>query len=110
PLLSAHFWREAAARAGTSAVLSPEVVGCLSAWPWPGNVRELQNAIAALAVAAPSRGRVGVAQLPPNLRAGEGKRPTLVEARVAFERNMVSAALARAGGRPGRAAAELGVS
>ena len=110
PLLCAHFWKEAAARVATSASLAPDVVGLLGAWPWPGNVRELQNAIAAIAVAAPRRGRVEVSLVPAHLRDAPGTRPTLVEARAAFERDLVRGALARAGGRPGRAAAELGVS
>ena len=110
PLLCAHFWKEAAARVSTSASLSPEVVGLLGAWPWPGNVRELQNAIAAIAVAAPRRGRVDVSLVPAHLRDAACARPTLVEARAAFERDLVRGALARAGGRPGLAAAELGVS
>ena len=110
PLLCTYFWREAAQRTGTSAQLSAEVVGALTRWPWPGNVRELQNVIAALAVAAPARGRVDTASLPAAMRGAAGPRPTLLEARAAFERDLVRGALARAGGRPGRAALELGVS
>jgi len=112
PLLAMHFWREAASRAGTSAVLAPDVVGRLSAYGWPGNIRELQNIIVGLAVAAPRRGRVTTAALPPHLRepATASAPRTLHEARLALEREMVRGALARAGGRSGRAAAELGLS
>ena len=110
PLLCAHFWREAAARTGTSAHLSAEVAGALTRWPWPGNVRELQNVIAALAVASPPRGRVDPGLLPSAMRGAAGPRLTLLQARAAFERDLVRGALARAGGRPGRAALELGLS
>ena len=110
PVLCAHFWREAAERAGTSALLSSEAVGRLAAYAWPGNVRELQNVIAAAAVSAPRRGRVGVGHLPAQIRCGLGALPTLQQARAALERDLVRNALARAGGKPGRAAAELGVS
>jgi DNA-binding NtrC family response regulator len=110
PLLCAHFWREAASRTGTTAHLSAEVIGALTRWPWPGNVRELQNVIAALAVSAPARGRVEASALPAHMHGAAGPRPTLLEARAAFERDLVRGALARAGGKPGRAALELGVS
>jgi DNA-binding NtrC family response regulator len=110
PLLCAHCWREAASRAGTAASLSPAFVGALCAWRWPGIVRELQNVIAAIAVAAPRRGQVDIPALPAHLATDAAPRPTLVEARATFERDLVRAALARAGGKPGRAAAELGVT
>lgn len=46
PLLTAHFIKEIAARAGTPPVqLSAEAGRALRAYPWPGNVRELQNAL-----------------------------------------------------------------
>jgi formate hydrogenlyase transcriptional activator len=110
PLLAAHFWREAAARAGTGASLSPEITGALADYRWPGNVRELQNVIAALAVAAPRRGRVMRAALPARVAGGPAPPITLHQARATLERDLVRRALARAGGRPGRAAAELGLS
>ncbi|MEX2273482.1 MAG: sigma 54-interacting transcriptional regulator [Vicinamibacterales bacterium] len=109
-VLCTHFWREAASRAGTTALLTPEAIGRLAAYSWPGNVRELQNVIAALAVAAPRRGRAGVEHLPAHLRSDLGARPTLQQARVTLERDLVQSALARAGGKPGRAASELGLS
>ena len=83
----------------------------LTAHEWPGNVRELQNVLAALAVAAPEHGEVGPDLLPAAIRrAAEERRPTLAEARRAFDRAFVRAALARAGGRRSRAARALGVS
>ena len=109
-ILCAHFWREAASRAGTAAALSADALGRLAAHTWPGNVRELQNVIAALAVAAPRRGAVTAGDLPAHLCAPSPPRITLQQARMTLERDLVRAALARAGGRPGRAAEELGVS
>ncbi len=109
-LLAAHFWREAAARAGTDATLAPEVIGRLAEYHWPGNVRELQNVVAALAVSAPRRGRVSCADLPAHIRTAQIARVTLHQARMSMELDLVRGALARAGGKPARAAAELGVS
>ena len=54
--LTLHFWQAAALRVGTTASLSHGVLASLSRYHWQGNVRELQNVMAALAVAAPSRG------------------------------------------------------
>jgi len=114
PLLAEHFWREAAARAGTGAVLSPEILGRLAGYAWPGNVRELQNVVASLAVAAPPRGVVRAGLLPPSL-AGAARPPepdasSLADARQAFERRLIQTTLARAGGCRTQAAARLGLS
>jgi transcriptional regulator with PAS, ATPase and Fis domain len=111
PVLAYHFWRTAAARVGTSAALSPAVVSALAAYHWPGNVRELQNVIAALAVAAPRRGRVAAGLLPAAISGATPPRTTrLAEAREQFERRFVAAALAQAGGNRARAARALGLS
>jgi transcriptional regulator with PAS, ATPase and Fis domain len=111
PALAQHFWRTAAHRVGTAASLSPAVLAGLSAYHWPGNVRELQNVIAALAVAAPRRGRLSADLLPAVI---SGAMPIgasrLADARVLFERRFVSVALARAGGNRARAARALGLS
>ncbi len=110
-VLAAHFWTAAAARVGTSASLTHGVLAALTAYAWPGNVRQLQNAIAALAVAAPARGVVRASLLPAAIA---GSTPTaamlLADARTSFERRFVEAALARAGGNRARAARDLGVS
>jgi DNA-binding NtrC family response regulator len=113
PILAGHFWREAAARAGSRAVLDGNLVAILARYDWPGNVRELQNVIARLAVHAPARGRIGVAGLPDPLR---GFAPTraaqfpLDEARRRFEVDYVRAVLAQFGGRRADAARALGVT
>jgi DNA-binding NtrC family response regulator len=111
PALAQHHWRTAAERIGSRATLAHAVLAALARYPWPGNVRELQNVMAALAVAAPARGRVSASLLPPAIsRAAVVTTPRLAEARVQFERRCVEVALARAGGSRTRAAAELGLT
>src|SRR6185436_18183897 len=51
PLLAARFWRQAAERIGSKAVLGQSAVSALARYDWPGNVRELQNVLTALVVA-----------------------------------------------------------
>jgi transcriptional regulator with GAF, ATPase, and Fis domain len=112
PVLAAGFWRLATARVGSRALLSDGTLAALARYDWPGNVRELQNVLAALAVASPRRGIVGPAALPATLArmAAPANGVTLEQARRVFETRFVRAALARAGGHRGRAAAELGVT
>jgi transcriptional regulator with PAS, ATPase and Fis domain len=111
PPLAQHFWTAAAERAGTRAVLSHAVLADLARYHWPGNVRELQNVIAALAVAAPSRGIVRASLLPPAITGATAVTAArLADARRQFERRFVEVALARAGGSRTRAAAHLGVT
>jgi two-component system response regulator HydG len=111
-LLAAHFWREAATRVGSQAVLDDAVMSALARHHWPGNVRELQNVIAALAVQAPARGRVGLALIPEPIRGRPQSSPlvTLDEARRRFETDYVRSALTRSGGRRADAARALGVT
>jgi DNA-binding NtrC family response regulator len=67
--------------------------------------------MAALAVAAPRHGIVGPSLLPAAVaRAVPPPTSRLDEARQAFERRFVAAALARAGHRTGPAARSLGIS
>ncbi|MES1254821.1 MAG: sigma 54-interacting transcriptional regulator, partial [Acidobacteriota bacterium] len=110
-LLADHFWQEMAAKVGKRAVLAAATREALARYAWPGNVRELQNALASLAVRAPNRGIVGPEMLPVQFVGGKAAPVrTLGDARRGFEREFVRATLARAGGRPSRAAAELGVT
>ena len=110
-VLAEHFWRDAAARVGTTARLTHGVLTELTRYHWPGNVRELQNVVAALAVAAPSRGRVRPHLLPPVVTGATSVTALrLDEARTQFERRCVEVALARAGGSRSKAAAQLGLS
>jgi DNA-binding NtrC family response regulator len=110
-VLVERFWREAAGRVGSRAVLSAATVAALARYDWPGNVREVQNVLASLAVRAPRRGVIQPAALPPAF--GPVQAATtwrLDEARRTFEERFVRAALVRAGGHRARAAGELGLS
>jgi DNA-binding NtrC family response regulator len=107
--LAKHFWADASARVGTTAVLTREVLDALASHGWPGNVRELQNVVAGLAVAAPTRGEVRLAHLALHVDAAI-LCPRLSDARARFERGMVRDALARAGGNRAHAARALGVT
>ena len=111
PILADHFWREAASRIGSRAILGATTAAALARYDWPGNVRELQNVLAALAVRTPRRGVVPPEALPPQFGGGRGAEACkLNEARRTFEERFVRAALVRTGGHRGRAATELGVS
>jgi two-component system response regulator HydG len=110
-VLAEHFWRHAAARVGSSAQLTHGVLTALTRYHWPGNVRELQNVMAALVVAAPSRGPVRAALLPLAVTGATSVTALrLTEARAQFERRCLEVALARAGGNRSKAAAQLGLS
>jgi DNA-binding NtrC family response regulator len=122
-VLARAFWEEATARLGSRATLDPATLTALARYHWPGNVRELHNAIMALAVHAPPRGRVTPSQLPETIssRAPSGTvhdraaspvdtEGRLEDARRAFESRYILAALARAGGSPSRAAKALGLT
>ncbi len=110
-LLARHFWARELKRAGKRATLGDATIEILVRYPWPGNVRELQNVVARLVVAAPRRGQVGPGLLPAAVRERPADaRPTLAEAREAFERGFVRAALGRSDRRPTVAARELGIS
>ncbi len=112
-VLAERFWSEAAAQAGSRAVLTAEAIAVLSARPWPGNVRELQNTLAALAIRAPKRGRMGardLAWLSDDGAAGGREPTTLDDARKRFEAQFVRDAMSRNGGRGAQAARELGVT
>jgi two-component system response regulator HydG len=111
PALAAAFWARVAPLTNCRARLGDATLAALARYDWPGNVRELQNVVAALAVAAPRHGVVASSLLPAAIaRAAPVSGGRLTDARAAFERRFIAAALARAGGRHGRAAQELGVT
>jgi DNA-binding NtrC family response regulator len=111
PLLASSFWTEAAARMGSRATLSPETLAALSRYDWPGNVRELQNVIAWMAVHSPTRGRIQAGAVPAHVAQSAALGGSTFEvARSEFERRLVRAALASAGGHRARAAQALGVT
>ncbi len=109
-LLAAHFWSRAQSLTGSRAAPAKSTLTALARYHWPGNVRQLENVVASLVVQGPRHGVVGPSALPPSFGATEREVPSLREARVSFERRFVSGALARAGGRRGKAAVELGVT
>ena len=114
PLLTHVFWRKAMAETGKRAVLGADALAGLGRHTWPGNIRELQNVISGLAVAAPVHGRVTRRHAAHVL--GELSQPDhvaivpLETARLAFERRLVAAALARHAGRRCAAAHDLGLT
>ena len=114
--------------------LHADVVAHLSTRPWPGNVRQLENLCRWLTVMAPGRD-VRLDDLPPEVGRGaeddtaaaapgtdwagplerwarqrldDGVENLLFEAQPAFEKAMITAALARTGGRRQAAARLLG--
>jgi len=112
PPLARHIWNVLSQRTGSRAVLSPTAMAMLGAYDWPGNVRELQNVLASVMVSAPQRGVIGPQNLPAHVTRATAmtRRVTLAEARREFDERYVRAALARAGGRAGAAARDLGLS
>ncbi len=114
PPLALSLWRDATLRIGGRAELTPAALAALTRYDWPGNVRELQNTLAALAVHAPARGRIGPSSLPAAIMGPEAasrtEATTLVLARRRFEERFVRATLARTGGRRSEAAAALGLT
>jgi DNA-binding NtrC family response regulator len=114
PLLAQTFWRAVALGMSSRALLGADALVRLARHHWPGNVRELQNAMAALAVAAPARGRVSARHvdhvLAESASSSDLVPPSLDCARTDCERRAVSAALARHGGRRTAAARELGLT
>jgi two-component system response regulator HydG len=114
PLLAQAFWKPLVAESGKRAILGPDAIGALCRHRWPGNIRELQNVMAALSVAAPPRGIVRARHVATVLAgvttAGAGPGARLEVALRGFERQVVSAALARHCGRRTSAARELGLS
>jgi DNA-binding NtrC family response regulator len=112
PLLVSH------ALAGTPArAVSEEAMGYLLAYRWPGNVRELVHVMQRAAVLCGSE-VIDVPNLPDSLLASRASAPgldpvgeglTLREAVAQLERQMVLAALTRAGGNRSEAARQLGI-
>lgn len=113
-LLVRRLWQQMAPDGGRHLVLGADALAALARHRWPGNVRELQNAIAALVVAAPSRGRLGARHVEQVLYAGGSPAvevgQSLEAARLAFERRVIASALARHAGRRVAVARELGLT
>ena len=67
-LLVDRYWREAADRVGSRAILGAATLAALARYDWPGNVRELQNVLAALAVRCSRRGCRGTGRVAARVR------------------------------------------
>jgi two-component system response regulator AtoC len=122
PLLARAFLREFATENGkTLNEFEPAALEALTAYAWPGNVRELRAAIEH-AVVLSRKDRVGIKDLPPNVRAGgvtqadksagtgtsEPAKNSLNVGEV--ERQLITEALKQAGGNITLAAKILGLS
>ena len=113
-VLARHFLEHFAREYGRGRLrLTPEASASIAAYPWPGNVRELQNAISQAAALCDSDGSVDAALLPDRIRGGSGGKPPAGDYRArldAHRRDLIAAALERAGGNRSRAARDLGLS
>jgi len=120
PALARHFLGEFARHYGRPIpAVDPAVAEAVAAYPWPGNVRELRNVVERMTIMGP-RGRITVADLPPELgggRAGRmdgagldlGSEGPLREARERFEKWYVARKLRENGGNVTRTAEALGL-
>jgi DNA-binding NtrC family response regulator len=122
PHLSTYFLREAMERLGKPDIhLSSETLDVFSQYWWPGNVRQLKNEIQrAVALSAPG-GTVDPSHLSPEIgspphqggamvRRLSRSAPTLASAVEQIERDMIQAALDRAGGNISETARSLGLT
>ena len=126
PHLSTYFLREALERLGKPDVhLSSEALDVFSQYWWPGNVRQLKNEIQrAVALSAPggddrtgapvagNRRRRGCRRRRTRgpVRGRRGPAPNLASAVEQVERDMIQAALDRAGGNISETARALGLT
>jgi DNA-binding NtrC family response regulator len=113
PVLAMHFLRAASARAGrTVEGFSAAALDALLAHAWPGNVRELQHAVER-GVFLGRDPVLDVADLPPAVlghAAERGRAAPLKRALAEPERQLIVAALERAGWRRDVAAKALGIN
>jgi DNA-binding NtrC family response regulator len=113
PMLAAHFLRAAAARAGRPVDgFTPAAVEALLAHAWPGNVRELQHAVER-GVFLGRGSLIEAGDLPAavlGVAADPRQAAPLKQALAEPERQLIMAALERAGWRRDVAARELGIN
>jgi len=119
PLATTFLARAAAAAGRDVAGFTPAAVKALESHAWPGNVRELEHAVSRAVLLGRGR-QVDVADLPSAVAAtrpddrgavGHGRiPPALKRALAAPERQLILAALERAGWRRDEAAKSLGIN
>jgi DNA-binding NtrC family response regulator len=92
---------------------TPEALDALNAWNWPGNVRELENAVER-AVVLCRDGRIGVDDLPPQIRQARGARRRLSfevgTPLKTIERRVIQETLRYCDGDKGLAASLMGIT
>ena len=110
--LARHFAARAAHRFGLGPLsLTPALEAHLLASPWPGNVRQLEHAVERLLVFATGDTLdLDPLALAPSDPATSAAPPPLKEQVARFERGLIVAALAQAGGNQSEAARQLGVN
>ncbi len=109
-LLAKEFLRRYGIQHGKSSVtFAPDALRALNSHTWPGNVRELQNRVQRAVIMADGK-RVTASDLELTDALDAAPPQTLKEAREAAEREIVSDALRRHGGKITAAALELGIS
>lgn len=122
PLLVDHFVEQAAASGQPRRRLSEAAIAALQAHVWPGNVRQLRNVVEWLLIMAPGgpEDEIGMEAMPHDIlredpgsllseRRTEVMELPLKEAREAFERNYLTAQIARFGGNVSRTAKVVGM-
>jgi two-component system response regulator HydG len=112
-LLAQHFLERYATKNGKRLRgFTAEALDALDAWSWPGNVRELENAIER-AVVLSRDATIGLYDLPPAVRGGEGKKRLTFEVGTPLkhvERRMIEETLVQTGGDKTLAATLLGIT
>ncbi len=109
-MLARSFLQHFAAENGKSSMsFTPDALRALRQHTWPGNVRELQNKVRRAVIMADGR-KVSAADLELDAILSGETGTSLREARERVEREMVTQALRRSGGKITGAAAELGIS
>lgn len=110
PELARHLLRRHSARVGVVApTLAPEALRALCQNAWRGNVRELSNVLERALIAADD-GRIGLDELPADIRERGASSMALAESVERFERSHIATVLRLCDGNRDEAARELGIS
>lgn len=123
PVLAGHFLEQSRVRLGLARLsMTPATIRALSAYAWPGNVRELEHVMLRAALRAAGDRSGGMAVIEPMHLDGLGAPPEATGAQLArvpdhslatavadFQRGLLTAHLAEAGGNWAEAARRLGV-